>query len=140
MTRTVAIRACAAIVVLATLTLAAQQPPDDSAVKQFETRIKDYVKLRDSQGKTPTRPAESAAQITDKRKDLMAKVRAARAGAKEGDILADLLVRRVLQGQKIESHLRYRHGPRIRASLRLTPSRLAGIKLAINDSYPQGFC
>src|SRR5581483_3611509 len=128
------VRWCAALVVVGALSMAAQQAGQDAA-QQFESRVAEYVKLRDSQGKTQTRPTGSAAQVTEKRQDLAAKVRAARANAKEGDIFGPPVAQ--LFQQKIKESFAGPQGPRIRTSLRHAEP-VHGIKLAVNQSYPQG--
>ena len=127
-------RLCAVFLVFCALALAAQQAAE-SIAKQFENRVANYVKLRDSQGKPPTRPVPSASQVTDKRKDLAAKVQAARANAKEGDIfgppVGDFF------RQKIKESFAGPQGSRIRTSLR-DAEPVSGIRLAVNEPYPQG--
>ncbi len=134
MTGANAVRISAAVLVLGSVNVLAQQTGQD-AVHQFETRIVDYVKLRDSQGKLPTRPAASAAQLAAKRKELAAKVRDSRTSAKEGEVFAPPVGE--FFKKKIEESFAGPHGPRIRASLRHAEP-VHGIKLAINESYPQG--
>lgn len=125
---------CAALVVFGVLSLIAEQATEDVAA-QFESRVAEYLKLRDSQGKSPTRPANSAAQVADKRQDIAAKVRAARLTAKEGDIFGPPVGE--LFRKRIQESFAGPHGPRIRTSLRHAEP-VKGITLTVNDKYPQG--
>jgi hypothetical protein len=63
-------------------------PADKQAISEFETRVKDYVKLRtEVRDKLPKLSKDSTAeQIETYRKSFEGALRTARAGAKRGDI------------------------------------------------------
>jgi hypothetical protein len=63
-------------------------PADKQAVAEFESRVKDYVTLRNAvKGKLPKLSKDSTAeQLETYRKNFEASLRAARSGAKPGDI------------------------------------------------------
>ena len=63
-------------------------PADKQAVAEFESRVKDYVTLRNAvKGKLPKLSKDSTAeQLETYRKNFEASLRAARSGAKPGDL------------------------------------------------------
>src|SRR6185369_11773334 len=91
------------LAVLLSVTAAAQNQNKQIAT-EFEKRVKDYVKLReDIEAKMPKLSKEAKAeQIAVHKKQLQESVRAARAGAKHGDIFtpeAAALVRATIKDQ-----------------------------------------
>lgn len=125
-------------VLLPTLALVAQPPPapgsnDARLVADFNQRAKQYLDWRENTvGKAPP-AANSPEKIVAARRDLANKVRASRAGAKQGEIftpeIADYF------RQEIATTLNGRHGKEIRSSLRhAEPTKM---ELQINQSYPE---
>jgi hypothetical protein len=130
-------------VVLASFCAGAQSKPAqpvnaNAAISaEFEKRVADYMKLRQSAqaGLTIPKNTPSPAQLTQYQHRLADRVRGARPQAQQGDLftpeVADLFRHLVLQSL---------HGPRgaqIRKSYeRAEPVR--GVHLAVNQAYPDG--
>ncbi len=132
-----------AVVVLASSVAVAQAKPaqrvnpNAATSADFEKRVADYMKLRQSaqSGLTTPKNTPSPAQLTDYQHQLADRIRNARPQAQQGDLftpeVADLfrhLVSQSLNGPR---------GAQIRKSYeRAEPIR--GVHLAVNQAYPDG--
>jgi len=110
-------------------------PTDKAAVKRFEQRVKDYVKLRNAiQAKLPKLSKDStAAQIDAYRDSFEAGVRNARMGAKPGDIFnheGSEYIRRTLKTNFVGKD---------RVELReiVFNAETTGVKVRVNYPYPE---
>lgn len=123
---------------LAALTGLAQAPPapgsnEAKLVADFKQRAQQYLDWRENTvGKTPP-PANSPEKIVAVRHELANKVRASRAGAKQGEIftheIADYF------RHQIAATMNGRYGKQIRSSL--LHSEPTEMNLRINQSYPE---
>jgi hypothetical protein len=106
-------------------------------IKDFESRVTDYVKLSKKAASGPAAPkqTESAAKLKEYQLALAAKIRAARPQAKQGDIFTPD-VKKVFQ-RLIAASFAGPKGETLRASLRhAEPVKL--LNLQVNDNYPEG--
>ncbi|HEX5070358.1 MAG TPA: hypothetical protein VFV78_09105 [Vicinamibacterales bacterium] len=108
--------------------------PEGSVVEEFNRRVDQYVKLREQLDGTLDKLSNQATpeQIDTHQRALLALIAKARVDVKQGDIFvpgmqtfAQGLVRRVLKGPD---------GPKLKESL--MDENPMGIKLAVNDRYP----
>jgi hypothetical protein len=117
----------------------AVDPKDSAVLKDFDSRVNDYMKLEkglvQTEPSAPTRPTPSAKQIVEAQKELAAKVRGARPNAKQGDIFTPEIA--AFFRQQIAAPLAGKHGPKIRASLRHAEP-VKPIPLKVDDDYPNG--
>lgn len=117
-----------------TTTAAQPSPVDKDAVKRFEQRVKDYVKLRNAvRAKLPKLSKDSTpAQIETYRENFEAGVRAARAGAKRGDIFnhdGSDYIRRTLK-------VNFKGRDRVELREIVFEGETAGVKVRVNYPYP----
>jgi DNA integrity scanning protein DisA with diadenylate cyclase activity len=132
------IACCAAAVAqVKTPTTPTLSPADKQTAEAFEKRVKDYASLRESlEEKMPKLSKESKPEeIETHKKQFQERVRAARAGAKHGEIFtpeAQALIRRIIKDE---------FKGRERAEFRDTVLKEAEIKavpLRVNYPYPEG--
>jgi hypothetical protein len=132
------IACCAAAVAqVKTPTTPTLSPADKQTAEAFEKRIKDYASLRESlEEKMPKLSKEAKPEeIETHKKQFQERVRAARAGAKHGEIFtpeAQALIRRIIKDE---------FKGRERAEFRDTVLKEAEIKavpLRVNYPYPEG--
>ncbi len=128
----------AAGVMAASQTSVPSPPPtneqDAAAVKDFENRVTQYVKLRTKEaGKSP-RPTAATDKLADKRDQMADSLRDLRSGAHQGDIFSPPVSQYFRQ--QIAATLQGPQGAKIRASLRHAEP-LHGIPLHVNEPYPQ---
>jgi DNA integrity scanning protein DisA with diadenylate cyclase activity len=132
------IACCAAAVAqVKTPTTPALSPADKQTAEAFEKRVKDYASLRESlEEKMPKLSKEAKPEeIETHKKQFQERVRAARAGAKHGEIFtpeAQALIRRIIKDE---------FKGRERAEFRDTVLKEAEIKavpLRVNYPYPEG--
>lgn len=100
----------------------------------FEARVKDYVRMREGlEEKLPTLSKEATPeQIEAHKKVFMEQVRAARAGAKQGQLFTPDVA------AHIRATIKNTYRPRERAELRKTvlEAETQGVPLRINYPYP----
>jgi Ni/Co efflux regulator RcnB len=132
------IACCAAAVAqVKTPTTPALSPADKQTAEAFEKRVKDYASLRERlEEKMPKLSKEAKPEeIETHKKQFQERVRAARAGAKHGEIFtpeAQALIRRIIKDE---------FKGRERAEFRDTVLKEAEIKavpLRVNYPYPEG--
>ncbi len=108
--------------------------PDAKLVADFEARLDDYVKLhKQIKSKLPLKPTDAPEKLNQHQDEFSTRLRAARSGAKQGDIFAPpiaaemrRLIALAMQGQPAK---------RVRQSLKhAEPVRL---QLHVNDLYPK---
>jgi ABC-type transporter MlaC component len=115
-------------------TTAQLSPVDKEAVKRFEQRAKDYVKLRNRvKAKLPKLSKDSTpAQIETYRENFEAAVRTARAGAKRSDIFnhdGSDYIRRALK-------VNFKGRDRVELREIVFEGETAGVKVRVNYPYP----
>jgi len=113
-----------------------QQPvnPDSLIAQDFENRVADYVKIHKlAEAKVPSlKPTDSPASIAVREDGFARAIRAARPGARQGDIFTPAIsaeFRRL-----IAITMRGRNAARIRASL--AHAEPVDPQIAVNGSYP----
>lgn len=131
-----ALIACCAAAVAQTPTTAALSPADKQTADAFEKRVKEYTKLRESlEEQMPKLSTEAKPEeIQTHKQQFQDRVRAARAGAKHGEIFtpeAQALIRRIIKDE---------FKGRERAEFRETVLKEAdtkGVPLRVNYPYPE---
>lgn len=108
-------------------------PQDKQVVADFEKRVNDYLALRKKDAGTSPRPTASAAKLEQTEKQLAARVRAARPGAKQGDIFTPAIAQYF--HRQIDETLKGPQGAKIRASLKHAEP-LHGVPIQVNGTYP----
>ena len=107
---------------------------DPKTIQGFESRLDDYVRLRDKQGGGTNKPTQSAADLKARQESLATKVKNARASAKHGDIFDDESTE--LFKRELRRNFRGPSGQRIRVSLQHAEP-LPKLHLNVNDVYPE---
>jgi hypothetical protein len=110
-------------------------PVDKDAVKRFETRVKDYVKLRNRvKARLPKLSKDATPeQIESYRENLEAAVRNTRTGAKRGDIFnhdGSDYIRRTLK-------INFKGRDRVELREIVFDGETAGVKVRVNYPYPE---
>ena len=130
-------KAClAAIIACAISAVALAQDQKNPTAESFEKRVKDYVKLRENiEAKMPKLSKEAKPEeIETHKKQLQDSVRAARAGAKQGDIFtpeAAALVRSIIKEEfKGKDRVELRKAVLVEAEVKSVPMR-------VNYPYPE---
>ena len=130
-------KACLAVVIACALSaIAVAQDQKNPTAESFEKRVKDYVKLReDIEAKMPKLSKEAKPEeIETHKKQLQDSVRAARAGAKQGDIFtpeAAALVRSIIKEEfKGKDRVELRKAVLVEAEVKSVPLR-------VNYPYPE---
>lgn len=130
-------KACLAVIItcaISAITLAQDQ--NKPIADAFEKRVKDYVKLRENiEAKMPKLSKEAKPeQIETHKKQLQESVRAARTGAKQGDIFtpeAAALVRSIIKEEfKGKDRVELRKAVLVEAEVKSVPLR-------VNYPYPE---
>ena len=130
-------KACLAVIItcaISAITLAQDQ--NKPIAEAFEKRVKDYVKLRENiEAKMPKLSKEAKPeQIETHKKQLQESVRAARTGAKQGDIFtpeAAALVRSIIKEEfKGKDRVELRKAVLVEAEVKSVPLR-------VNYPYPE---
>ena len=132
----VAVLACCATAVAQTKTTDTLAPADKQIAEGFEKRVKEYAKLRENlEEQMPKLSTEAKPEeIQTHKQQFQDRVRAARAGAKHGEIFtpdAQALIRRIIKDE---------FKGRERAELRETVLKEAETKavpLKVNYPYPE---
>jgi len=119
------------------LAASAQTPPtagteDGKLVSDLEARVKAYLDLRQKAAGNPPSSDSTPAHIVSQQRDLAAKVRVVRAGAKQGEIFTPDIAPYLRR--QIAATLAGSHGNEVRASLR--HAEPVKMELQINQSYP----
>lgn len=130
-------KAClAAIIACAISAIALAQDQKNPTAESFEKRVKDYVKLRENiEARMPKLSKEAKPEeIETHKKQLQDSVRAARAGAKQGDIFtpeAAALVRSIIKEEfKGKDRVELRKAVLVEAEVKSVPLR-------VNYPYPE---
>jgi Ni/Co efflux regulator RcnB len=130
-------KAClAAIIVCAISAIALAQDQKNPTAESFEKRVKDYVKVRENiEARMPKLSKEAKPEeIETHKKQLQDSVRAARAGAKQGDIFtpeAAALVRSIIKEEfKGKDRVELRKAVLVEAEVKSVPMR-------VNYPYPE---
>ena len=143
--RRLGVQSVCAVLVMGSLCAGAHASPqntapvnsDSSVLQAFETRVTEYFKLRQKlQSNMPaTKTSNSAANIKGRQALLAAKIKSARADARQGDIFtpeASAIIRRL-----IATPLNSADGARIRASL-ANAEPVKNFRPRVNQEYPAG--
>jgi hypothetical protein len=102
-------------------------------VADFEKRVNDYLALRKKVAGTSPAPTTSAEKLADTQKQLAAKIRNARNGAKQGEIFTPQISGYLRK--EIAKTLQGTQGAKLRASLKHgEPAR--GVPVQVNGLYP----
>lgn len=113
----------------------AGSPEDDvQVIKDFEARISSYMDLHKKEA-GDAKPTDSAEKLEQQRKDIAARVQAARPGAHQGDIFTPPIA--AYFRRRIAATLAGHDGAKIRASLQHAEP-LKGVSIQVNGRYPQG--
>lgn len=107
---------------------------DAQVVRDFEARISSYMDLHKKQAGND-KPTDSAEKLEQQRKEIAAKMQAARPGAHQGDIFSAPIAGYFRR--QIAATLAGHDGTQIRASLQHAEP-LKGINIEVNGRYPQG--
>jgi hypothetical protein len=127
--------AACALLLLGRMSTAVAESSQQEIIKDFESRVKNYLVLRQNDaGKSP-RPTSSPDKLEAKTEDLAAKVKALRSDAKQGDIFTPAIAK-YFRAQ-ISATLKSPEGHKIRASLQ-NAEPVRGLALHVNQVYPQG--
>ena len=118
--------------------LYAQKPPtagteDAKVVADFETRVRQYLDLREKVAGKPPKPTDNPQELVASQHKLADKIRLAHAGAKQGEIFTPQIAEYFRH--QIAASLNGRHGTEIVSSLR--HAEPVKMELQINQSYPE---
>ena len=110
-------------------------PTDKSAISAFERRVKDYIKLRNQlKDKAPKLSKDSTPeQLQSYRTSLEQSLRAARAGAKRGDLFMPELSEYIRRTLKVE----FQGKDRKEIREIVFETELQGVVLRVNNTYAQ---
>jgi hypothetical protein len=116
----------------------AQAPPSAGTegarvADELQAKVKQYLDLRQKAGGKLPSSDNVSANIVSRQRELADKVRVARAGARQGEILTPEIAQYLKR--QIATTLAGRHGHKIRSSLR--HAEPVNIQLQINQSYPE---
>jgi hypothetical protein len=116
---------------------AEQQAADAAGFKEFTDRVKDYVKLHNSQEALlpPVKPTSLPEMINAHQQALARKIREARPNAKQGDIFT--LVSQKSFQDVIKSTMQGSRGANVDATMK-QGAPLAGTSVIVNQGYPDG--
>lgn len=110
-------------------------PKHAQAFEAFEARVKEYVAMREGiEGKLPKLPKDATPeQIEAHKAAFQDAVRAARSGAKQGDLFAPVLAGHIREVIKSETK------PKEKQEVRETvlESEVKGVPLRVNHPYPE---
>ena len=130
--------ACCAVAVaqVKTPTTATLSPADKQTAEAFEKRVKDYAKLREGLEEQMPKLSKEAKpeEIETHKKQFQERVRAARAGAKHGEIFtpeAQALIRRI-----IKDEFKGRERAEFRNTV-LKEAETKAVPLQVNYPYPE---
>jgi hypothetical protein len=110
-------------------------PQQNKIVNDFGTRISEYLALRQKETGAPTKSSNSSRKLLEQQKQAAAKIQAARATAKQGDIFTPEITEYFKY--QIASAMAGEHGKKVRLSLRHSEP-VHGLTLRVNDTYPHG--
>jgi hypothetical protein len=132
----VGLLACCAAVVAQTQTTATLSPADKQIADAFEKRVKEYSKLRENvEGQMPKLSTEAKPEeIQTHKQQFQDRVRAARAGAKHGEIFtpeAQALMRRI-----IKDEFKGKERAEFRETV-LKDAEIKAVPLRVNYPYPE---
>jgi hypothetical protein len=113
----------------------ARTPQDDAqVVKDFGARISSYMDLHKKEA-GDAKPTDSPEKLAQQRKEIAAKMQAARTDAHQGDIFTPPIAGYFRR--QIAATLAGHDGAKIRASLQHAEP-LKGVSIKVNSRYPQG--
>ena len=132
----VGLLACCAAAVAQTQTTATLSPADKQIADDFEKRVKEYAKLRENlEEQMPKLSTEAKPEeIQTHKQQFQERVRAARAGAKHGEIFtpeAQALIRRI-----IKDEFKGKERAEFRDTV-LKEAEIKGVPLRVNYPYPE---
>jgi hypothetical protein len=125
----------AIVILLSAWAQVASAQDSPAAVKDFDARLTKYLELRKDETGDPQKPSKSPEQITNNEQQIAAKMRAARAGAKQGDIFTPQIT--AFFRQQIAKAMEGHKGERVEKSMQRAEP-VDGLKLQVNDTYPSG--
>jgi hypothetical protein len=112
---------------------AVAQKGDESAVKEFQSRINNYLSGKKKQDITK-KPTDSPGKLAQAKQETAEKIKESRPEAQQGDIFTPAVT--AYFKKQIESTLRGPDGGKIRASLRHAEP-LPNVQLKVNAKYPR---
>ena len=112
---------------------AVAQKGDESAVKEFQNRIDNYLSAKKKQDITK-KPTDSPSKLAQEKQQTAEKTKESRPEAQQGDIFTPAVT--AYFKKQIESTLRGPDGGKIRASLRHAEP-LPNVQLKVNAKYPR---
>ena len=113
-----------------------QPKPDDTAIiKDFNTRVTQYMSVHDQNSSAAPKPTDSAQQLHDQKKDMAARIQARRANAQQGDIFSPAIADYFRR--QITATLKGPQGKRVQASL-FGAEPVKNVPLKVNAAYPEG--
>jgi hypothetical protein len=107
---------------------------NSDVVKDFEGRVKRYLDQRTQQAGTSPRPTNSSVKLAETQQQMAERIRAARAGARQGDIFTPTISEYFRR--RIAATLSGPQGKRILASLRRAEP-VKAVDVRVNAEYPQ---
>jgi len=112
--------------------------PDAAAMAEFESRVEKYADLHRDLAKGDAKLKETAdpAQIGQAKQALAAKVQAARAGAKHGDIFTPAI--RPVFKRLLAPELKGEQGRDVKAVLKDDAPAAGTVPFKVNAKYPEG--
>ena len=109
------------------------QNGDDGAVKEFQSRIDNYIAAKKKQD-IAKKPTDSPSKLAQEKQQTVEKTRQARPEAQQGDIFTPPVA--TYFKKQIESTLQGPEGDKVRASLRHAEP-LPNVQLKVNAKYPR---
>lgn len=121
--------------VISALPARARSPEDDAQViKDFQARISSYMDLHKKEA-GDAKPTDSPEKLAEQRKEIAAKMQAARPDAHQGDIFTPPIAGYFRR--QIAATLAGHQGVKIRSSLKHAEP-IKGVSIQVNGRYPQG--
>lgn len=133
----IALRAWAALLAAMMVTCLVSEvagQENEKIVQGFEARVNKYLELRKNEAGSAPRPTDSPEKLSGNQRQAAAKVQNRRPSA-QGDIFTPQIAAYIRQ--KIAAALAGPAGANTRASLRHAEP-VSGVKLTVNQEYPQG--
>jgi hypothetical protein len=111
------------------------KPDDSTLINDFEARVNQYMDMRKTQGGNAPRSTNSPEKLTQTKNEIAQRVRAARNGAKQGEVFTPDIAGYFRR--QITETLHGPDGARIFSSLRHAEP-IKGLRLQVNGEYPEG--